>query len=85
MLKMHTIQQGERLSLWPKEGRIRFVDGPRRLWTLCERAEPMKRHAVELGQYPVAIIQSPDRLVRIEGGAATQQLHLYPDGIPTHE
>lgn len=53
MLSLHTVRQGERLLLWSREGGVRFVDGPKRLWTFREHAEPAKRHAVELGQFLV--------------------------------
>ncbi|MEM9082061.1 MAG: hypothetical protein AAGB34_00585 [Planctomycetota bacterium] len=53
MLSLHTIRQGDRLSLWSRDGRFRFVDGPRRIWTFREHAEPTKRHSVELGQFLV--------------------------------
>ena len=53
MISLHTIRQGDRLSLWSRDGRVRFVDGPRRFWTFREHAEPTRRHRVELGQYLV--------------------------------
>ena len=35
---------------------------------------------VDLTQYLVASFQTPDRLVRIEGGPVQPRLHLFADG-----
>ena len=42
--------------------------------------EAIARLEVDLTQYLIASFQNPDRLVRIEGGAAaTPLLHFHPD------
>lgn len=53
MTGIKTIRQGERVAIWNKSGRVRFVDGPRRLWLLQEQVVPLRRHSAEEDQYLV--------------------------------
>lgn len=53
MIGFRTILQGQRAIVWNAAGRVRYVDGPRRLFLFRERLEPMHRFAAEPGQYLV--------------------------------
>ena len=53
MLNLKTVPQGERIMVWHPNGRVRYVDGPSRIFLFMERAEPMHRYAAEPSQYLV--------------------------------
>ncbi len=65
MLSLHTVREGERLSVWSPDGRVRFVDGPTRFWTFRERAE----HELEL---ELARAKGRERMVFLESIAGMQ-------------
>lgn len=66
MLSLHTIAQGDRLSLWSRAGRVLFVDGPRRTLPFREQAEPDKHNSVELDQ-SLIVHRQDGQLERIAG------------------
>ena len=67
MTGIKTIRQGERVVVWNKSGRVRFVNGLHRLWLL--------QMPVDLVLYLVAQHRHPDRLIWIDGDSARLHLH----------
>lgn len=53
MTGIKTIRQGERVAVWSKSGRVRFVDGPSRLWLFQDQVVPLRRYSAEEDQYLV--------------------------------
>jgi hypothetical protein len=53
MIAIETIRQGERAAVWDAKGRVRFVDGPRRLFLFRQTVEHLPRHSAEADQYLV--------------------------------
>ncbi len=51
MFNFTVIPQGERFMLWGADGGVRYVDGPKRLFLLLERAQKMRRFAAEPDQF----------------------------------
>ncbi len=51
MLRLLTIRQGERAAVWDKNGRVKFVDGPRRLFLFRRTVQPLTRHSAGADQY----------------------------------
>lgn len=45
MTGMKTIRQVERVAVRSKSGRVRFVDGPCRLWLFQEQVVPLRRYS----------------------------------------
>lgn len=53
MFNLTVVPQGERIMLWGADGGVRYVDGPKRLFLLMERAQKMRRFAAEPDQFLV--------------------------------
>lgn len=53
MIGLKTIRQGERVAVWDAKGRVRYVDGPRRLWLFRESIEKLKRRSAEADAFLV--------------------------------
>lgn len=58
MIGFTTVPEGQRVLVWNKRGQARGVDGPRRLFLVGERVEPLKRFAAEPDQY--LVVKSKD-------------------------
>ena len=68
MTGLKTIRQGERIAVWDVNGRVRYVDGPKRLWLFRETTEAVRRFSAEAGQY--LAIQHVDGSARHVAGPA---------------
>ena len=53
MIGLKTIRQGTRVAVWNSGGRVRYVDGPRRLWLFGETIQPLARYRAEADEYLV--------------------------------
>lgn len=53
MLGLRTIPQGERLMVLHANGRVSYIDGPRRIFTLTARTQPLRRSSAEPHQFLV--------------------------------
>lgn len=51
MIGIKTVRQGDRVAVWDGRGRVRYVDGPRRLWLFGERVQPMRRFSAKTHEY----------------------------------
>jgi len=51
VIGFRTIAQGERVLIWDRSGRARFVDGPTRLTFLGETVQPLERYAADPEQF----------------------------------
>ena len=51
MFQLKTIRQGERVAIWDKQGRVRYVDGPRRLLLWNKKIQPLKRYSAHADQF----------------------------------
>jgi len=51
MFGFKTIPQGQRAAIWDRTGRMRLIDGPRRLFLIDDRVEPLARYAAAPHQY----------------------------------
>ena len=51
MIGFRTIRQGSRIAVWDMGGRVRYVDGPRRLWLFRKTAELLHRFSAKADQY----------------------------------
>jgi len=51
MLRLKTIRQGGRVAIWDEQGRVRFVDGPRRLLLFRKTVQPLHRFSAHADQY----------------------------------
>src|ERR1700761_9066635 len=51
MLGLKTIPQGERVMVLHTNGRVTYVDGPRRIGLITARAVPLRRFAAEPHQF----------------------------------
>ncbi len=58
MTGLRTIRQGDRVAVWDTGGRVRFVDGPKRLWLFRETVELLDRYSAKADQY--IVIQHTD-------------------------
>ncbi|MCE5279461.1 MAG: hypothetical protein ABFD92_02430 [Planctomycetaceae bacterium] len=50
-MKLITIRQGERVAVWDKSGRMRVVDGPRRVFLFRQTAQRLQLFSAEASQY----------------------------------
>jgi hypothetical protein len=69
MFKFKTILQGQRAMVWDLAGRVRYVDGPRRLFLFRKIAQDMRRYAAEPDQY--LVIKKRDGTTEHVPGPAT--------------
>ncbi len=51
MLQVRTLRQGDRVAVWDKAGRVRCVDGPRRLYLFRKTIELLTRYSASADQY----------------------------------
>lgn len=58
MTSVTTIRQGNRVAIWNKSGRVRYVDGPKRLWLFRETIEHLGRFSAEADAYLVVRYRS---------------------------
>ncbi|MEZ6190583.1 MAG: hypothetical protein R3C45_04750 [Phycisphaerales bacterium] len=65
---LKTIRQGNRVAVWDSGGRVRFVDGPKRLWLFRETVELLQRYSARADQF--IIIHMVDGSVRHLAGPA---------------
>ncbi len=69
MTGLKTIRQGQRVAVWDVRGRVRFIDGPKRLWLFREAVESLRRYSAEAGEY--LVIQHLDGSARHAVGPAS--------------
>src|SRR5215208_67392 len=53
MFVFKTVRDGERVAVWDKQGRVEFVNGPRRLLLRGKTVQPLARYAARAEQYLV--------------------------------
>src|SRR5258708_937864 len=53
MIGTRTIRQGEKVAVWNDRGQVRYVEGPRRLFLLGEKVQPMQRYSAAADEYLV--------------------------------
>lgn len=53
MIGLKTIKQGDRVAIWDMQGRVSFVDGPRRLLLFRKTVDALPRHSAEADEYLV--------------------------------
>ncbi len=58
MFWFRTIRAGERAAIWDKQGQVKFVDGPRRLFLTSQRVQMLPRFAAAPEEY--LIVQFKD-------------------------
>lgn len=68
MLGFYTVRQGERVAVWGRQGEVRLVDGPRRLFLLGETVQPLERFAAGVDEYLV-ITYTTGRVEHVRGPA----------------
>lgn len=51
MIKVKTVRVGERVAVWNKNGKMRVVDGPSRLFLMGETFESLKRFSAAPNEY----------------------------------
>jgi len=51
MIGLRTIQQGQRVAVWDVGGRVRYVDGPKRLLLFRQTVQPLMRYSATAEQY----------------------------------
>ncbi len=68
MVQLKTVRKGERFAVWDLNGKVRVVDGPKRLLLLTETIEPLKRYTAEPDEY-LALAYKDGRRKHIRGPA----------------
>src|SRR5262245_54102507 len=53
VIRLRTIHKGERVAIWERNGDVRLVDGPRRLWLRGAIVQPLPRHMAGPDEYLV--------------------------------
>lgn len=53
MFSLRTIRRGERVAVWERNGDVRVIDGPRRLWLRGAAVQPLPRFLAGPGEYLV--------------------------------
>jgi len=48
---LHTLQTGNRIALWDRQGRVNLVDGPKLLWTFGKRIQALDHTAAGPDEY----------------------------------
>jgi hypothetical protein len=69
MFVFKTIRDGERAAVWDRQGRVEFVNGPRRLLLRGKTIEPLERYSAGADQYLVVKFQD-GRSQHLHGPAA---------------
>lgn len=69
MIGFATVPQGERVMLWNARGQVKYVDGPRRMFLIKERIQPMRRFTAAPDQY--LIVRKKDGTTQHLPGPAT--------------
>lgn len=70
MIGFRTIRTGERAALWDKQGRVKILDGPRRLFLFTQTLQALPRFTAEPNQY-LAIQFKDGRRQHTQGPAMT--------------
>ena len=68
MIGLQTIRDGDRVAVWSKNGTVRVVDGPRRLWLFRRMVQPLNRYSAEANEY-LAIRYRDGRAEHMRGPA----------------
>lgn len=50
-----TVRQGDRAAVWSRDGRMRVVEGPRRVLLFRKSLQPLERHAASPEEYLVVV------------------------------
>jgi len=53
MIGFNTIRKGQRVAVWDMGGKVRYVDGPKRLLLFRQTVQPLKRYSATAEQYLV--------------------------------
>ena len=84
MFGITTIRQGDRVAIWNRAGAVRFVDGPRRVWTLGQAVHRLTRHRAEATEY--LAVRHTDGTVQHRPGPVTAWFDpVKHDRIEQHE
>ena len=51
MLELRTVRQGERVAVWDHQGRVRYVDGPKRMLLFRKTVHRLSRHSAHADQF----------------------------------
>lgn len=51
MFAIHTVHQGDRIAVWDLQGRVRYVDGPRRLFLFRRTVQHLTQYSAGADQY----------------------------------
>ncbi len=51
MFQIITVQEGQRVAIWDLQGRVRYVDGPQRLFLWYKRVQYLDRFSAHADQY----------------------------------
>lgn len=51
MLKFHTVRQGERVAIWNKNGQVKMMDGPKRIFLYDQVVEKLRHIAAGNDEY----------------------------------
>lgn len=57
MIGIRTIKTGQRLAIWNRQGAVRLVDGPARLWLWQQTAQELTQHIAREGEYLIITYQ----------------------------
>jgi hypothetical protein len=66
MFRFRTVNTGERVAVWAKDGKVRIVDGPNRLFLFDETVDKVPRFSAGPGQY-LAVTYKSGSLKHIKG------------------
>ncbi len=72
MIDIRTIKTGQRLAVWNRQGAVRLVDGPARLWLWQETAQVLTQHIAREGEYLIITYQD-GRVEHLPGPAMRWQ------------
>lgn len=53
MIRLYTVRDGQRVAVWDRRGRVRLIDGPRRLLLFRQTVQTLKQHSATADQYLV--------------------------------
>ncbi|QQE13475.1 hypothetical protein JD969_08465 [Planctomycetota bacterium] len=69
MINFKTIREGERAAVWNMNGKVKYIDGPKRLWLFRETFENLINYSAEADQYLAVRFQNGD-IKHMHGPAA---------------
>ena len=69
MFQLRTVRDGDRVAVWDPQGRVRHVDGPRRLLLFRKTIERLKRYSAHADQF-LAIQFEDGHCEHVRGPAA---------------